>query len=141
MRRLIYQFLVLLCIALVPAVASGLWHPRRPAWHAEILAEGEVTLATVQQWPEPVLWIDARDPNSYEASHAHGAYSLNEDDWEALLPDVLMAWRLGMRIVVYCDSWACRASSEVADRLRDEMQWEDVYTLKGGWVVLSEIAP
>lgn len=140
MRRLIYQCLVLFSLALIPAVAAGLWHPSRPSWQADQLREGEVTLDTVRAWAGPVLWLDARSAEAYETDHMPGAQLLNEDNWEALIEPVFMAWDPGppeTRVVIYCDSQACSASEEVAERLRDETGWPDVYVLHGGWAVLA----
>lgn len=137
MRNLAAQVLILLCLALIPSIASALWHPQRPSWQTGVLQEGEVTLATVHTWSADVLWLDARQTNAYESAHYPGAKSLNEDDWESLLLPVLEAWRPGMKIVVYCDGLTCQASHDVADRLREETGWEDIYVLHGGWTVLA----
>ncbi len=117
---------------------AGIWHPNRPTWRADQLREGEVTLQTVQSWTESVLWLDARTSEVYNKSHRPEALLLNEDDWEGFIEPVMMTWEPGMKVVVYCDSRTCDASREVAERLRDEMQWDHIYVLHGGWQVLSE---
>ena len=67
-----------------------------------------------------MLWLDARTAEAYEADHMPGALLLNEDDWEALIEPVFMAWEPGppeMRVVNYCDGRACQS---VAENLREE---------------------
>jgi rhodanese-related sulfurtransferase len=120
-------------IALLPATLSALLHPRRPAWRASALAQGEVDLAQVRAWPEPPLWIDARSRTAFEQEHIPGALLLNEDEWDGLFERVLAAWRPPMRIVVYCDSRECQASKHVAERLRGDFAMPDVFVLHGGW--------
>ncbi len=138
MCKCIRQSLLLLCFAIVPAVMVGLWHPNRPLWQADQLREDEVKLQAVQVWSEPVLWLDARSAEAYNELHWPEALLLNEDEWEDLIEPVMMAWEPDMKVVVYCDSRTCDASREVVARLRDEMQWDQVYILHGGWLVLSE---
>lgn len=121
----------LLAFALLPALVSGAvqlqWRGTEP------LAKDEVTLATVEVWNKPVQWVDARPRAKFDAGHAPGAVLLNEDEWNALVPAFLDAWEPGKPIVVYCDGGACDASHAVAKRLREELQLEDVWILKGGW--------
>tara|TARA_R110002111_G_scaffold41050_6_gene76394 strand:- start:399 stop:743 length:345 start_codon:yes stop_codon:yes gene_type:complete len=102
-----------------------------------VLQQGEVTLATVRAWSADVLWLDARQAEAYESDHYPGALPLNEDEWESLLLPVLEGWLPGTKIVVYCDDQACRASHDVADRLREETGWEDIHVLHGGWALLA----
>lgn len=143
MVRLISHTLVLLTMAIIPAAVSAVWHPNRPSWQTDQLKDDEVTLATVRSWTEPVLWLDARSAEAYEAGHEPGALLLNEDDWDDLIEPVLMAWqpgtpeKPGTRVVVYCDSRTCDASREVAERLRDETGWDHIYVLHDGWAALT----
>jgi len=122
------QFLVILAIALPPAVATGLWHPRRPAWQSD-----EVTLAAATAWGQTVLWVDARPDPDFAQAHIPGALPLNEDRWDDLLPDVLDHWDTTRKIVVYCSSLSCQTSHDVARRLREETGLPNVFVLQGGW--------
>ena len=137
------QALLLCLLAAIPAVASAVWFGGRldppPApgngnTPGE-LAEGEVTLDTALGWGDTVLWIDARPDKVYAAGHIPGAVSLNLDDWDAGFDRLVGVWDPGAqtRLVVYCDSRACDASREVADRLRGELGHEGIYVLEGGW--------
>jgi rhodanese-related sulfurtransferase len=127
-RAVFHQALVLVLLALVPAIAAALFHPKRPAWQSD-----EVPLALAQSWKEKALWLDARPLGDFEHAHIPGALPLNEDAWRELLPAVLDAWNPDSKIVVYCSSLSCRTSHEVARRLREEVGLTQVYVLQGGW--------
>ena len=118
-------------LALVPAVATALLHPKRPAFTDQI-REGEIAVADAMRAPSEYLWIDARSAAHFAERHIPGALPLNEDAWDELLPAVLEAWPTGRPAIVYCDSRACEASEDVAKRLR-EFGVAPVFVLKGGW--------
>lgn len=82
---------------------------------------------------DDTLWIDARDQEAYQKAHVPGALSLNPNNWESRIGEVLEAWQPGQPIVVYCDGGACKTSSEVASILHKDYGFEDVYVLKNGW--------
>jgi rhodanese-related sulfurtransferase len=128
MRLALRQVIAILALALLPAFASGLWHPRRPAWQSD-----EVTVAAASGWGERVLWVDARPDADFARAHIPGAVSLNEDRWDELLPGVLDHWDATRKTVVYCSSLSCQASREVARRLREEVNLPNVFVLEGGW--------
>ena len=128
MRLALRQVIAILALALLPAIASGLWHPRRPAWQSD-----EVTLAAASAWGQNVLWVDARSDADFARAHIPAAFSLNEDCWDQLLPDVLDHWDASQKIVVYCSSLSCQASHDVARRLRGELNLPNVFVLQGGW--------
>ena len=128
MRLALRQVIALLALALLPAIATGLWHPRRPSWQSD-----EVTLAAATGWDGSVLWIDARPDDDFARVHIPGAVSLNENRWDDLLPDVLDHWDASKKIVVYCSSLSCQASHDVARRLREDAKLPNVFVLQGGW--------
>lgn len=140
MRHILTEVITLCLLAFLPAMVVALIHPQRPNWDINTLKEGEVTLATATQWSN-VLWVDARARQDYEDEHIPDAVLLNEDDWESLLPGFLERWQPEMNVVVYCSSSGCRASSSVADRLRQEVGLESVYVLKDGWEAWLKMAP
>jgi len=129
--RILREAAALLALTLLPALVSGAvqlkWRGTEP------LAKDEITLATVESWNRPVQWVDARPRAKFEKQHIPEAVPLNEDEWNALVPAFLDGWEPGRPIVVYCDGGACDASHAVAKRLREELQLEDVWVLKGGW--------
>jgi rhodanese-related sulfurtransferase len=124
------QMLAILTLALLPALAAGVWHPRRPAWQSD-----EVTVAAAIAWDKDVLWVDARPDEDFARAHIPGAVPLNEDHWDDQLNGLLDAWNMDTqrKIVVYCSSLSCQLSQEVADRLRDEEKMPNVFVLQGGW--------
>ena len=50
-----------------------------------------------------------------------------------MLAKFLPNWSPDKRIVVYCSAESCNAAGEVAKRLRDEAQLQNVFVLQGGW--------
>ena len=131
MSRALRQLAIVLGLALLPALVSGAlqlqWNAETPASH------GEVTLVTVHNWGDHVLWVDARTRAKYERAHIPGAVLLNEDEWDKLVPAFLDAWDPDVPVVVYCDGGSCDASHAIAERLRKELKIEKVHVLKGGW--------
>ena len=128
--RALRQALVLLALALLPALVSGALQLR---WNAEApLEPGEVRAATVREWGDKVQWVDARPRDKYEAGHIEGAILLNEEEWSKLAPAFLDAWDPDQPVVVYCDGGSCEASHAVARRLREDLKIGDVHVLKGG---------
>lgn len=83
------------------------------------------------------LWVDARVGEAFEAAHYQGAILVNEENWETGFSDLVMAWLPDQAIVVYCSSEACLRSHHVAARLREELGFENVFVLEGGWDVLQ----
>jgi len=133
MRRALRQVVAILLLAILPAIAAGLWHPRRPAWQSD-----EVTLAVASAWVPDVVWVDARPDADFARAHIPGAVPLNEDRWNDLLPALLDQWEAGSgksprKIVVYCSSLSCQTSHDVARRLREEAGMPNVFVLQGGW--------
>ena len=125
------QFLILALLAVVPALVSGAiqlkWQKNEP------LAPGEIRAETVRLWKDQVVWVDARPRARYDAGHIDGAVLLNEDEWDALVPEFLNVWDPEKAVVVYCDGGGCEASHDVANRLRRDFAIETVYVLKGGY--------
>jgi rhodanese-related sulfurtransferase len=123
---------VILFAALIPAVLTAAFHPRRPALSEEAVLPGEERLETVLGWGKTVLWVDARSPREYDADHVPGAILLNLEDWDTLFPSFLEHWQPDEKVVVYCSSTACQLSHEVAQRLK-QTGIPQVFVLKGGW--------
>jgi rhodanese-related sulfurtransferase len=124
--------MIICSLALIPGLGSALFHPKRPAWTRE-MADDEIDLAAAMQWKERALWIDARSSEHYEQGHVPGALLLNMQEWDQQLDAVLDRWEPGRPVIVYCGSAACDASREVAAHLRNDVQFDHVYVLKGGW--------
>jgi rhodanese-related sulfurtransferase len=121
----------LLVIALIPSVGSAFYHIRVKSW--PVPSENSVPLSDVQHWGKQVLWVDARSETEYAAGHIPGAFLLNLDQWNQLLPSLLQVWEPDKIVVVYCSSLSCQASREVTEKLRDEVGLQSVFVLRGGW--------
>lgn len=128
----------LLLVALVPALLTAAFHPRRPEWGRAGDRVTEVSWRQVAVRKEPVLWVDARPEVAFARGHVPGALSVPEELWEERLPAVVRAWQPGMRIVVYCDDRACDTSQSVARRLRRDLGVAEVFVLQGGWRAWNE---
>ena len=128
-RRALLQALLLMALAAVPAFVSGLVQVKKE----EPLGPGEVRAATARQWGAAVLYVDARPKARFDAGHIPGAVLLNEENWDDLFPAFSDAWEPEKTVVVYCDGGACEASQQVAARLREALQVNNVFVLKGGW--------
>jgi len=94
-----------------------------------------VTVEQARGWGDTAIWVDARPEDEFATDHVPGAISLNEDQWNELVPQFLAVWAPGKKTVVYCSSLSCNASREVAHRLRKttEPPMENVFVLEGGW--------
>jgi rhodanese-related sulfurtransferase len=132
-RSAVRDAALLLLIAFLPASLTLGLHPKRPAFAWTRPAAEQVDLDEALRWGPSVLWVDARNADSFDRQHVPGAILLNEDSWQELIPEFLAAWKPGTRVVIYCDSQKCHASEEVAVRLARELKISNVYVLKGGW--------
>ena len=130
---LLRQALLLLGLAVLPAIGQAVYYGERAPWQAPAVGKDEVELPQAQAWGETVMWVDARPAAQYESEHIPNATLLNEDRWQELLPPMLNAWSPEKRVVVYCSSQSCAASHEVARRLREEAGLKNVFVLHGGW--------
>ncbi|MGF1530232.1 MAG: rhodanese-like domain-containing protein [Puniceicoccaceae bacterium] len=95
--------------------------------------EGEVTFSQIQAWAQEILWVDARQKSDWDAGRIENAVWLSEGNFESGLSLFLDRWYPGLAVVVYCDAQDCDASTAVAARLRDELEIDNVWVLKGGW--------
>ena len=127
------QAAIVLLVALLPALGEAICFRGKISWQSAIPASEMVTLDQAQAWGQTVIWVDARPNEEFAQKHVPGAILLNEDHWNELLPQFLVTWAPGKKVVVYCSSLSCNASREVARRLRKEAQLPDVFVLKGGW--------
>jgi rhodanese-related sulfurtransferase len=135
----IRQSLILITLALLPALGEAIYFRNKVSWQSRVSASEIVTIDQARSWGDNVIWVDARPPEEFDADHIPGAISLNEDSWNELLPPFLEQWSPYKRTVVYCSAQSCNAAAEVARRLREEAQLKDnegkncVFVLEGGW--------
>ena len=127
------QALLLLVLAVVPAIGEGIAFRDKISWRSRIPASEIVDLDLVRSWGPNVMWVDARPDNEYQEGHIPNALLLNEDRWNELLPEFLAQWSPDKRVVVYCSAKSCNLAGDVARRLRGESQLKNVFVLEGGW--------
>ena len=133
MKRAIREALILLALACLPAIGEGIYFRERVSWQSSIPAAELVTVDQAKAWGESAIWVDARPDDEFGRDHVPGAFSLNEDRWNELLPQFLPNWSPDKKVVVYCSAESCNAARDVAKRLRDEAQLQNVFVLDGGW--------
>ena len=127
------EALILLALACLPAIGEGIYFRDKVSWQSSIPASELVTVDQAKAWGEGAIWVDARPDDEFARDHVPGAFSVNEDRWNELLPQFLPNWSPDKKVVVYCGAESCNAAREVAKRLRDEAQLQNVFVLDGGW--------
>jgi rhodanese-related sulfurtransferase len=125
--------LLLVALATLPAIGEGFYFRDRVSWQSPIPASELVTVDQAKAWGDGAVWVDARPDDEFAKDHVPGAFSLNEDRWNELLPQFLPNWSPGKRVVVYCSAESCNAARDVAKRLREDAQLQNVFVLNGGW--------
>ena len=131
--RAVREGLLLIAFAFLPAIAEGIYFRDKISWQSPIPASELVTVDRARAWGDGAVWVDARPDEEFARDHVPGAFSVNEDHWNELLPQFLPNWSPGKKVIVYCSAESCNAAREVAKRLRDDAQLTDVFVLQGGW--------
>lgn len=144
MKVFALQVLVILGLTAAATLLTWKFHPQAPALYlnAEPLGDGEISIADALRMEAEggVIWIDARAEEKYAERHIPGAILLNEFDFNHLLMESFhLIANQDRPLVVYCGSYSCKASTKIADELREKMI-PDVYVLKGGWDAWLETA-
>jgi rhodanese-related sulfurtransferase len=127
------EALLLLALACLPAIGQGFYFRDRVSWQSPIPASELVTVDQARGWGAGAIWVDARPDDEYAKDHVPGAFSLNEDRWNELLTQFLPNVSPDKKVIVYCSAESCNTAREVAKRLRDEAQLQNVFVLEGGW--------
>ena len=129
------QVLLLVALAFLPGIGQAVYFRDKVSWQSPVAASDSVTVEQAHAWGGEVLWVDARPDEEFARDHVPDAVPLNEDRWNELLPGFLTVWSRapGKKVVVYCSSQSCNLSRDVARRLRQEAQIQNVFVLKGGW--------
>jgi rhodanese-related sulfurtransferase len=131
--RAVREGLLLIAFAFLPAIAEGIYFRDKISWQSPIPASELVTVDQARGWGDGAVWVDARPDEEFARDHVPGAFSVNEDHWNELLPQFLPSWSPGKKVIVYCSAESCNAARDVAKRLRDEAQLTEVFVLQGGW--------
>ena len=131
--RAVREGLLLIALACLPAIGEAIYFRDKISWQSPIPASELVTVDQARAWGDSATWADARPDEEFARDHVPGAFPLNEDRWNGLLPQFLPNWSPEKKVVVYCSAESCNAARDVAKRLRDEAQLKDVFVLQGGW--------
>jgi Rhodanese-like domain len=144
MKKAVIQALIVLLIAIAPAIATGLWHPNRPDWSEPIAGPGQVLLETARDknnaaWRH-TIWIDTRPFEEYRIRTAPDAINLRMDTWDKLIVMVRQARQFSdTKFVVFGEDDNDPNAKSVAERLRKEEPQLDVYTLVRGWKAWEKV--
>src|SRR5438270_13411348 len=95
------QALLLLALAFVPDIVEAIYFRNRVSWQSPIPASELVTVEQARSWGDNAIWVDARPDNEFERDHIPGAFSLNEDRWNDVLPQFLGQWTEERKVIVY----------------------------------------
>jgi len=131
--RAVRQALLLIALACLPAIGQAIYFRDKVSWQSPIPPSELVGVDQARAWGDSAIWVDARPDEEFARDHVPGAFSLNEDRWNELLPQFLPNWSPEKKVVVYCSAESCNAARDVAKRLRDEAQLKNVFVLQGGW--------
>lgn len=82
---------------------------------------------------EAVVFIDARNDESYQAGHIPGAVQCDYYRIEYYLPQVMAAISPAEKIVVYCTGGDCEDSLLVCGELTNMVHREKLFLFRGGW--------
>jgi len=127
------QALILAAFSLLPGVGQAIYFRDKISWQSPIPPSELVSVDQARAWGDGAIWVDARPSEDFARDHVPGAISLNEDQWNELLPQFLAVWSPGKKVIAYCSAQSCDLARDVAERLRKEAQLPDVFVLEGGW--------
>ena len=83
------------------------------------------------------LFIDAREPDDYEAGHIPGAVNLPTYDFDDYFPRAVAQIEEASQLIVYCDGVECSDSIQVAERLL-EFGFSDIFVFEAGYRAWTE---
>ena len=138
LRKIIWQTVVILIVGAALGFAVNSFsknplslkyqHPKEPQWKT-------VTLAQVKQYAAEgtAIFIDARDPNEFEAGHLPEAINLPSaqfGDYYVKEGDKLP--REEIPLIIYCQGEPCDQSLDVLEYLKN-LEFRNLYLYPGGW--------
>jgi rhodanese-related sulfurtransferase len=94
-------------------------------WQAKVLNEqltGGLPAVSLKEAIEAhegdyALFVDAREPDFFKASHIPGAINLPVKDFDEVFPTVKKRLLAAPRIITYCDGASCEMSVELTEKL------------------------
>lgn len=136
--KLLSRILVLLALAGLLAGGRAAFLGERPSAEADAYAVTPTQALAMEE----VLWVDGRSRAAFEEDHMPGAVHLGttEAAYQAGMAELLPRWDPVRPVVVYCDGEGCKASRELAGRLRSELGVENILWVEGGWTALRKEA-
>jgi rhodanese-related sulfurtransferase len=132
--KLLARILLLLALAGLLAGGRAAFLGERPSAETDAYAVSPTQALAM----EDVLWVDGRPRAAFVEASMPGAVHLGttEDAYQAGLADLLPRWDPVRPVVVYCDGEGCKASRELAGRLRSELGVENILWVEGGWTAI-----
>lgn len=79
------------------------------------------------------VFVDARSAFAYKAGHIPGALRLSAQSSTSGLRRALASYPADTRIIAYCAGSSCQSSHALARRLVQELGYQKVEVLEGGW--------
>lgn len=102
------------------------------ARHLEGLEEISLQEAWEMHRAGKALFLDARDPGSFQAGHLPGAVNVPPSEAQGLSEEIRTLAQAGMIPIAYCDGVDCPLSAELARQLK-ETGVGGVRVLVNGW--------
>lgn len=143
-RQGICQGIVLICLgAVIGAGFNGIRPSGLPwigQWSSSSLAasdlQGVEEIPLAEAWSlyqaDKALFLDARDPVSFQQGHITGALNCPPGEAETSLEEVLTLARSGLEVIAYCDGVGCPLAPELARTLQN-LGVPSVKILEDGW--------
>lgn len=78
----------------------------------------------------PVVWLDARPEREFIEGHIPGAQNFYGEQWNSRVPELLKY--KDQQVIVYCGGGECELSHDLADGLRNVLQFKKVVVYTGG---------
>ena len=136
--KLLPRILLLLALAGLLAGGRAVFLGERPSAEADAYVVPPAQALAMEE----VLWVDGRSRAAFEKDYMPGAIHLGttEEAYQAGMAELLPRWDPVRPVVVYCDGEGCKASRELAGRLRSELGVENILWVEGGWTALRKEA-
>lgn len=136
--KLLPRILLLLALAGLLAGVRAAFLGERPVAEADAYVVPPAQALAMEE----VLWVDGRSRAAFEKDYMPGAIHLGttEEAYQAGMAELLPRWDPVRPVVVYCDGEGCKASRELAGRLRSELGVENILWVEGGWTALRKEA-
>lgn len=138
-KKMFIETMVLISVAVFVGIAVNTWSPKGIAYIGSWdVAEGvisakakddvvvhEIEIKTVEEAKElydrnSVLFLDARDPDSFREGHVRGAVSLFVYEYDQFIEQFRVKYPLTQALVTYCSGRECEDSHILAQYLIED---------------------